>query len=609
MSYVGIRTHNQEVLARFRRRTEDWGANVQTVQHGQSHIGVALQNTTSLQVGFDNGVLCTVDGRIQSVENFGKSKGREAPRNDAVTVIKKWMRQGTSALRKMEMTASIALSDASSEHLVLARAQSGIPPIFFAETKETLLWSNSMSVLLRHGVKAEVDLLALDAYFAMGYVPAPWTLLKGIRKVPAGQFLEWDRGATTLRRHWSPLPQSKTAGNVQARAEQLKDRLCRSLDEIIDGYDRVGVLLSSGVDSSLLVGLLHCELGVSVEAFTFQYSDYNGRYNEYDRARRLTRQYDIPHHKIDYNADWLKSNLTNAVRQYEEPFSYGNHTARLKEVQQRGISLLLNGILPEGGFISRTATLALRMDGPIIEAMAQSSRGMIEALSPRKPSRLRHAIDVVASSAGRLFYNLSDNTILSDSERKSLYTNEQRVLTGREAMLRLFEKEVIDSGLDRKADQVAHLRNQFFVPDHLLWWNYRWASAHNLMMGAPYLTREVRSWMQSLRQPLWPPYEESIYKVLIRRAAATLMPEEIAYQDKIAQSAPFWKWFQGPLRPLLYEYVRPSKLREDGLFDVDFVQHVLREHVTGTGSRPYLLWTLFCFMVWKDEFLNGPHTS
>jgi asparagine synthase (glutamine-hydrolysing) len=472
-----------------------------------------------------------------------------------------------------------------------------------------MLWSNSIRVLLQNDIEAELDPRALDAYFAMGYVPAPWTLLKRIRKVPAGQFLEWKGGQPTHQRHWGPVSQSRPVRNVRVRGKQLKERLCRSLDEMVEGHDRVGVLLSSGVDSSLLVGLLHCELGVSVEAFTFQYSGYEGKYNEYDRARRLTRLYDIPHHKIDYSAEWLRDKFSRAVCDYEGPFSYGNHTARLKEVRDMNISLLLNGILPQSSFISRTATFALRLEGATSKSVGRCGRYLLRKWCPDGHSRFRHALDVIASSAEKLFYSLVQDTVVPELDRKNLYAEERRVDVGRESMLRLFEREVHDTGLNRKAERLAHLRNQFALPDHLMWWHYRWAQANNLTTGAPYVHSDVRSWMQSLRQPVWPLHQEWVGKVLIREAAALLMPEDIAHEPKIAQSVPFWRWFQGPLRPLLFEYLKPTRLERIGLFNVDFVQQALQQHITGKVSRPYLLWTLLCFMVWEDEFLEGKHTK
>ena len=603
--YLGIASTEEGDWSRYLQHTRRWASRYAKCQtHCRAGIAVKADDDR-IEAGESTAGLCLVDGHL-SLESGSK---RETQQNRAVATLEAWISRGSRFLSSAEITASLGLWNETASKLALVRPHHGIPPVFYTEKNGTLLWSNSIRVLLRHGVEAKMDRCALDAYFAMGYVPSPWTLLKGIRKVPAGQFLEWNCGETNLRRHWRPVSQSRAARNVQARTEQLKDRLCQSLDEMVKGYDRVGVLLSSGVDSSLLVGLLHCELGVPVEAFTFQYSGYEGKYNEYDRARRLTRLYDLPHHKIDYSAEWLKDNFSRTVRDYEEPFSYGNHTARLKEVNDADISLLLNGILPQSSFISRTATFALRVGGSPARSVGRWGRYLLQRWCPKGHSRFRHAVNVAASSAEDLFYSLVQDTVVSEADRKKLYAEDRRLDIGRESMLRLFEREVHDSGLNRKAERLAHLRNQFALPDHLMWWHYRWAQANNLTTGAPYVHSDVRSWMQSLRQPVWPLHQEWVGKALIREAAASLMPEDIAHEPKIAQSVPFWRWFQGPLRPLLFEYLKPSRLEKIGLFNLDFVQQALQQHMTGKVSRPYLLWTLLCFMVWEDEFLEGKHTK
>lgn len=359
------------------------------------------------------------------------------------------------------------------------------------------------------------------------------------------------------------------------------------------------------LDSSLLVGLLHCELGVSVEAFTFEYSEYDGKYNEYERARQLTRQHDIPHHKIKYGGEWLRSNFEDAIRQYEEPFTYGHHTARLAPVRDEAVSLLLNGILPESEFLSRTATYALRVESSGFQRIAAKCRRLFDSWPLKKLSRVKYVADIVGASPSEVFYNLPDNTVLPDALRRRLSTDAARLEEGRARVLELFDTEVDRVDLSSKPEIISHLRNIYFVPDHLLWWNYRWAHASGIEMAAPHTAPDVASWMESFRQSLWPPHQESIRKDLIRRTATTVMPDEFAYNQKIAQSALFWIWLQGSLCPLLHKYLSPAAPRADGLFDVEFVQRELQKHIAGKGRQPYLVWTLLCFMIWKRVFLES----
>lgn len=598
-SYIGVFSEDGDA-ARLFQETSRRKPHVHTTSGAESGVAIATEGNRLSQVAQTEETLCLIDGSTLFTEDLQK-RTEESP---ADAIAREWKEHGPSFFQECDLTASLTLWDVTACRLVLARAQNGVPPIFFSETQNKVLWSNSIKTLLRHGVEAELDHRALDAYFTLGYVPSPWTFFESIRKVPAGKFLDWHQGDWAFQRHREPVPQSRTVHDLETTAVELKRRLCRSLDQIVDGYRKVGVLLSSGVDSSLLVGLLHCELGAQVEAFTFDYSDYDGGYNEYDEARRLTRRYDIPHHKIKYSGEWLKANLKDAVRQYEEPFSYGNHTARLREVADRKTPLLLNGV-KGSGFISRTAAYALRIENSIAGRAAQVGSPLFEHWPLSKLSRFKHALTIIQSPTAKLFYELPTDRVLPDSVREQLYKSSGYLRESRKDVLRLFEKEVRNSGLSRKTEQMDHLANHFSNHDHYLWWNYRWARAHSLDMEAPFLTPKVRSWMDSIKQPLWPPHKESIRKVLIRRAAATVMPDELAYNRKIAQSAPFWIWFQGPLRPLLYEYLSPSTLQEDGLFNVEFVQRELQKHIAGRGRQPYLIWTLLCFMIWKQVFLES----
>lgn len=600
MSYFGIKDQGEALRDPPKRIGQD-GSKVRTILN--SRVRLVLDNTGQVQTSQKWKTFCLTDGRPLFSEHTRSADDRASSQSYADAITRAWGEHGTAFLSHRDITTSLVLWDASSDQLILARAQNGVPPIFFVEQQDALLWSNSIKMLLRHGVEAKLDRRALGAYFALGYVPSPWTLFRGIRKVPAGQFLEWSQGSWTFRRHREPVSVSRSVHDPEAKATELKRRLCKSLDQVVDTYDRVGVLLSSGVDSSLLVGLLHSELGAQVEAFTFEYSDYDGKYNEYNQARRLTRQYDIPHHKVEYNGEWLGANLMDAIKQYEEPFSYGNHTARLDPVSQRGIDTLINGTKGEI-FISRTANYALKTESYFSKILGIANHFLDKIYD--KHNRITHFLDISSSLIENIFYDHTPiNRVLSDETIRSLYEEDYLYAKSKSSIVSLFRQRSNEFKNGSKQEKLVHLKNSFIMPDHIVWWNYRWANAHGLEMTSPYFAPDVWKWMDSLKQPLWPPYQESIRKVLIRRAAATVMPKEIAYNRKIAQSAPFWEWFQGPLKPLLNEYLSPAALRKDGFFNVDFVQQELQKHIYGYGRQPYLIWTLLCFMVWKRTFLES----
>jgi asparagine synthase (glutamine-hydrolysing) len=603
MSYVGVVEKKNNASVSEKHRVREKSKN--TKSWLLDHAGVFLKEDEGrAKVEKRDGVICAVDGQIFSAKKNGRPDQHDDRTRKVSFVLDEWLRCGETFLADIDATASISLWDSTSNRLVLARASDGIPPLFFAEKEGKLLWSDRISLLLEHGINAELDPYALDAYFTLGYVPSPWTLFAEIRKVPAGQYLGWSSsGGSTLKQHREPVPRTQSVGDIEIRTTQFKERLCEGLDRLTQGHDRVGVLLSGGVDSALLVGLLHSELGTEVEAFTFEYSGHDGRYNEYSQARRLTDRYGIPHRRIRYTGRWLASNVEEAVENYEGPFTYGLHTAQLKEVAESGVSLLLNGV--KGSVhISRTADYALRLRGAFAGRIARAGKTLLDALPSHTMPRFRHGLDVAESPASDLFYRMPVDRMIPDSVRGQLYANPERASSGKDALMSLFAEEVRRSGLRRKADQLSHLHNHFSVSDHFLWWNYRWTQVQGLEMGAPFLMPAPRRLMESLRQPLWPPHEESIRKVLIRRAAATVMPDEIAYSEKVAQTAPLWSWFRGPLYPLLRKYLQPSELQKDGLFNADFVEHEVERHTAGTGDRPYVVWSLLCFMIWKRNFLE-----
>jgi asparagine synthetase B (glutamine-hydrolysing) len=105
---------------------------------------------------------------------------------------------------------------------------------------------------------------------------------------------------------------------------------------------RIGVLLSGGVDSALLVGCLASRMEADVETFTFRYAHYDGKFNEFEMAHEVAKQFRVPHHGLDYGPADVSDNIEQMVRSYGEPFIWGIHTFNLRRVVEAGVDTLLS---------------------------------------------------------------------------------------------------------------------------------------------------------------------------------------------------------------------------------------------------------------------------
>ncbi|RMF63244.1 MAG: hypothetical protein D6746_03130, partial [Bacteroidetes bacterium] len=362
------------------------------------------------------------------------------------------------------------------------------------------------------------------------------------------------------------------------------------------------VLLSGGVDSSLVLAGLRRWLDVPVTAYTFDYEGYEGPWNEYERAHRLARHLGVRHEKVPMGPAWVADRLPSLLRQYEEPFTFGIHTARLETLRADGIGTVLTGALP--GFpgrweLSRAETLGLELGGwprvpwPVVVRLTRP-------LGRWRQTERFHAVTRMAAGGAPLVYlKKGVNTIVREEDRRRVYRDPALFEAGNAARRKWLEQMAAEiAGPDRFA-ALALLTNRLLQAEHNLWWNHRWGEAHGLWFRFPFLDLDVVAFLARLRG--------DANKTLLREVAATVMPREIAFAPKLGQAAPLWRWLaMPPLRDLVRATLTPERLAATGLFRPEPILHALEEHLQGRRAHQWLLWTILSFLLWQEHVLEAP---
>ena len=601
MRVAGIHAPGREAwVARFRAWAEAHPA--LTVAAFPSHapfVAMAVRTDAA-----DLHVVTAADGSFACVDgevyNLAELRARTGLPDGGVAdvALALWRKEGTAGLARIHGQASLSLWEAPRGRLTLVRDRAGVPPVFFAEHEGALLWASDLQTLLALGVERALDPLALDAYLSLGYVPAPWTFIEGIRKIPPAHALIREGGTITMTPYWAPELQPKHKAPRARTVAELRAHVEEGLRRTTETGGPFGVLLSGGVDSSLVVAGLHRWLGVPVTAFTFEYEAYEGKWNEYERARRLTKHLGVPHEKIPMGPEWVAEHLPALLARHEEPFTYGLHTARLDAVRAAGIPTVLTGALP--GFpghweLARTETLGLRLGGWAglpWQAMARATK----PLAGRGPFDRLHAVArLAAGSAAELFEGKAVNTIVRDEERLRLYRDPKRFHEGRAARLGLMARILVASGATDRFDRHALLTSRLLQAEHNLWWNHRWGRAHDLRIRFPFLDSGLTQFLADAS------------KTLFREVAATVMPREIAFFPKLGQAAPLWEWLRlPPLRDLVTDTLTPARIEDAGLFRTEAITRAVGEHVRGERAHQWLVWTMLSFFLWKALVLDTP---
>ncbi|KPQ05745.1 MAG: asparagine synthase (glutamine-hydrolyzing) [Rhodobacteraceae bacterium HLUCCA12] len=257
---------------------------------------------------------------------------RFASSGDTEIILKAWAEWGTEAPKRFHGMFAFVLHERDSGRVVMVRDRFGIKPLYYSESGDRLRFASTLPALLAAGgVDTTIDRIALHHYMTWhAVVPAPRTILSGVRKLPAAtiRVIEVD-GRTSDTRFWEPDFTRSTA-DAQRSAEEWQDLVLDSLRRAVRrrmvADVPVGVLLSGGVDSSLIVGLLAEQGQAGLATYSIGFEEAKGeKGDEFDYSDLIARQYGTDHHKIFIPSEEMRAHLPDAIAAMSEPMvSYDN---------------------------------------------------------------------------------------------------------------------------------------------------------------------------------------------------------------------------------------------------------------------------------------------
>jgi asparagine synthase (glutamine-hydrolysing) len=518
-------------------------------------------------------------------------------RCDTEALVHLYEEHGVGFAERLRGMFAVAIWDSGRRRLVLARDRYGIKPLYYRHAGDELRFASELRALPR----GDVDLDALEAFLAFNSVPAPYSIFRDVRKLPAGHVLVWENGAVTLERYARPGPAAEDdlrTGDEAELVEELRARLRDSVKAHLLSDVPVGVLLSGGVDSAVLAALAAQETPEAVHTFTIGFAERS--FDERDDARLVAERYGTEHHELLVRPD-PELLLRALAEAFDEPFADSSAlpTYLVSQLAADHVKVALSG---EGGdeLFGGYYTYAADLFADRVAPLARLIRPLVEALpaSTRKAS-----LDYKAKRFVRAAH-------LPPLERhhgwKEIFSAEARA----ELTVRRVAFDPVDLYRARyaetaRAPQLARLQDVDFgvyLVDDLLVKTDRASMAHSLEARVPFLDPVVTNLAFAL--PTHLKVRGLAKKVLLRKAAEPLLPSEVVHGRKRGFSIPAAAWLRGELEPLARATLSPEILRRQGFFQPDPVTRLIDEHVAGREDRSRQLWGLLAFTLWYERHVE-----
>jgi asparagine synthase (glutamine-hydrolysing) len=537
-----------------------------------------------------------------------------ATQADTEVIVHAYEEYGDDCLDQFNGMFGLAVWDAPRRRLLLARDRLGIKPMYYYLSPQHFFFGSELKAIIAHpAVPRDIDLVALDYFLTLEYVPGPRTIFNNIYKLPPGHRLIIEDGACRLEKYWAISYQSVPADEEscgETLAELIRDAVRMQLVADVP----LGAFLSGGIDSSTVVAFMSQASDKPVQSFSIGFGD--ATYNELPYARLVAGAFGAQHHEEHLQPD-VATLAEQLVTQFDEPFADFSifPTYLVAQLARKSVKVVLSGDGGDELFAGYDTYVAQKLAHRYYDWLPGALRrnilpGLLDLLPPQpaKKGMVNKAKRFVEGAAlPAAWQHTRWMMFINQSDKVQLYRPEVRLaLNGDVATTTLLPYFEQAGHLDPLAQQ-QYVDVKTYLVDDILTKVDRMSMAVSLEARVPLLDHRIVEF--ALNLPPQMKLRGGTTKVLLRRAVAGLLPAEVLAKPKQGFSIPLKHWLRGPLRPLLTDLLSASTIGRDGYFEPQCVTRWISEHLDGRANHSHRLWALMVFTLWKQQVMEGVRNS
>lgn len=527
------------------------------------------------------------------------------------------------ALARLDGMFAFALWDTVNKVLTLARDRLGEKPLYFGFSGNALLFGSDLAAFRPFpGYEPEIDRDVLALYLRYSYIPAPYSIYRGIRKLEPGHYIEikspedadqpsvcyWDIVGKILKAETCKDDSEKLT-------ETLDDLLHRSIARRMVADVPIGAFLSGGYDSTLITAIMQSQSQRRVKTFTIGFSEEG--YNEARHAKAVATHLGTDHTELYVSPAEARDIIPLLPDIWNEPFADSSQipTFLVSQLARTEVAVSLSGDggdeLFHGysryGFAERTwgrieSVPAFLRKGAAAGILALPStvvRGATGILPKRLRSmhladRLPKAANIIGANSAMAFYK----ALVSNC---SVPTSLVLGATGEPGTVLDDADHLVDRlGFDRAmglTDTVTYL------PGDILTKVDRAGMAVSLESRIPLLDHELVEF--AMRVPQEFKQRDGQSKWLLRQVLYRYVPQELMDRPKMGFGIPIEHWLGGPLRDWVETLIDEERLRSEGYFDPAPIRKMWKEHQSGERRWHAQLWSILMFQAWLERHHSG----
>ena len=524
-------------------------------------------------------------------------------RSDTEVIVHAWESWGEACVQRFRGMFAFGLWDRNRQTFFMARDRMGVKPLYYALLDDgTLVFGSELKVLMQHpGLDRRIDPHAVEEYFALGYVAEPRTIFQGARKLQPAETLCIRRGEPipAPRSYWDVRFSLDNPMSVGDACAELTERLRESVRLRMISDVPLGAFLSGGVDSSAVVATMAGISGDPVSTCSIAFDD--PAFNESEFAKMVADRYHTRHFVETVKSDDFDLIDTLAAL-YDEPYADSSAipTYRVCQLARKHVTVALSG---DGGDESfggyrryRMHLMEEKMRAALPMGVRRPLFGLLGRVYPKadwapRVFRAKTTFQAMARDATEAYFH--SVSILRGDMREKLFSADFRNKLGGYDALEVFRRHADVANTDDALALIQYLDTKTYLVGDINTKVDRASMAHSLEVREPLMDHKLVEWLATLPSDLKIKGQEGKY--LFKKSMEPYLPRDVLYRPKMGFAVPLSRWFRGPLKQRVRDAILGSTLAETGIFNRDYLEHLVDAHQSGARDYSAPLWTTMMF--------------